>query len=134
VATRNASKHSVSDRVTFLEGDLFSPLPAGTTFDFILSNPPYIAHEEMTSLAREVREFEPRLALDGGSDGLAVIARLVEDAGRFLKPGGYLLIEIGYKQEAAGRSKIEAVPGYEAVRSVQDHAGHPRVLVTRRSP
>ena len=75
VATRNAGKHGLADRVSFLEGDLFAALAPGDTFDFILSNPPYIAHDEIATLAREVRDFEPHLALDGGPDGLQVFAR-----------------------------------------------------------
>lgn len=131
VAGRNAAKNGVADRITFLEGDLFGPLSAGQTFDLILSNPPYIVHDDLATLAREVRDYEPHLALDGGPDGLRIFARLIEDARAFLKPGGRLLIEIGWNQEPAARALMEALPGYELGKTIQDGAGHPRVLNAR---
>src|SRR5262245_36534608 len=75
VAARNAGRHGVADRVRFLAGDLFAALPDGERFDFVLSNPPYVAAEEMAGLPPHVRDHEPRLALDGGPGGLAVIER-----------------------------------------------------------
>jgi release factor glutamine methyltransferase len=134
VAARNAAKHGVAERITFLEGDLFGPLPAGATFDFILSNPPYVADAEFEQLARDVRDFEPRLALSGGPDGFAVLGRLFEQARGYLKPGGYLLIEIGFAQEEAARARLAALPDYEVGKTVHDAAGHPRVLSIRRQP
>jgi release factor glutamine methyltransferase len=131
VATRNAGKHRVADRITFLEGDLFSPLHIAERFDFIVSNPPYIAHDDLAGLAREVRDFEPHLALDGGPDGLAVFSRLVEGASGYLKPGGHLLVEIGWNQEQSARSKIEALTGFALGKTIHDGAGHPRVLCAR---
>lgn len=132
VATRNASKHHVGERISFLEGDLFAPLPAGATFDFILSNPPYIRHDELAGLQREVRDFEPRLALDGGPDGLDVFNRLADQARQFLAPGGQLLIEIGFAQEKEGRAKLESLAEYEVGKTIHDSGGHPRVLSARR--
>src|SRR5207248_1415963 len=81
--------------------------------DFILSNPPYIPHDELAGLQREVRDFEPRLALDGGADGLAVFTRLVEQARPFLAPGGHLLVEIGSTQEKEARAVLEKFAEYE---------------------
>jgi release factor glutamine methyltransferase len=133
IADRNASRHNLGDRITFLEGDLFSPLTAGQQFDFIVSNPPYVAQHEFAELSPTVRNYEPRLALDGGSDGLSVFGRLVEGARNYLKPGGYLLIEIGARQEEAARAKIEAIPEYETCKTILDRAGLPRVLIARRS-
>jgi release factor glutamine methyltransferase len=132
VAARNASKQGVVERVTFLEGDLFSPLTEGQRFHFILCNPPYITHEEMASLAPDVRNFEPRLALDGGPDGLTVFSRLVEQAHSYLEPGGHLLVEIGCTQETAGREKLAGHSEYEVGKTINDGAGHPRVLCARR--
>ena len=134
VAGRNASKHGLADRVNFLEGDLFGPLPAGQQFDFIVSNPPYIAQHEFAELPVSVRDFEPRLALDGGPDGLSVISRLVEGARDYLKPGGYLLIEISSTHEEAARATIESVAGYELGKTIHDRAGLPRVLCARWNP
>ena len=88
VAERNAVKHGVAERVRFLSGDLFAPLPAGERFDFILSNPPYIPRDDIAKLAPGVRDYEPHLALDGGPDGYAVLERLVAGARDWLEPGG----------------------------------------------
>jgi release factor glutamine methyltransferase len=128
VAARNAARHGVADRIRFLQGDLFEPVGAEERFDFVLSNPPYIAPEEMAGLDREVRDHEPRLALDGGPGGLAVFDRLIDAARRHLKPGGHLLVEIGSAQEGAARERTAALPGYELDKTIADGAGRPRVL------
>lgn len=134
VAARNAARHGVADRIVFLEGDLFAPLPAGKRFDFVVGNPPYIVRDEIARLAPGVRDFEPRLALDGGADGFAVFDRLVAGAGDFLQPGGYLIIEIGAPQEKHGREKLAALAGYELAPTIHDYSGHPRVLCALFSP
>ncbi|MFO0929503.1 MAG: HemK/PrmC family methyltransferase [Gemmataceae bacterium] len=132
VARRNAEKHRVADRIQFLEGDLFVPVPPGETFDFIVSNPPYIRTAVIGELAAEVRDHDPRLALDGGPDGFAVIDRLIAGATDRLADGGHLLFEIGFDQEADARTRLERHGGYESPRTVHDLAEHPRVLVARR--
>ncbi len=132
VAARNAVRHKVADRVRFLHGDLFAALPEGERFDFVLSNPPYIAMAEIETLAPDVKDYEPRLALDGGPDGFAVIDRLLADADARLKPGGYLLLEIGADQESAARARFAVLPGYELAATLRDSDGHPRVLRARR--
>ena len=128
VARRNAAKHGVADRIRFLGGDLFAPVPQGMAFDFIVSNPPYIPTADVTTLAPGVRDFEPHVALHGGADGFAVFDRLIADAPRFMKPGGSLIVEIGAQQEAPAREKIENRGVYELEKTVYDSAGHPRVL------
>jgi release factor glutamine methyltransferase len=134
VAERNAARNGVAERIRFLLGDLFAPLPPGEPFDFILSNPPYIAHEEMESLPFGVRHYEPHLALDGGPGGFAVLDRLVDQARRSLKPGGFLILEIGSPQEEHARQRIGAYPEYQLGKTVRDGSGHPRVLVARWQP
>jgi release factor glutamine methyltransferase len=131
VAKRNAEKHGVAERITFLQGDLFAPVPAGGRFDFVVSNPPYIAREELPKLPVGVRDYEPKLALDGGKGGFVVFDRLVEQARGYLKPGGHLLVEIGAPQEARARQRIESFAGYELAKTIPDGAGHPRVLRAR---
>jgi release factor glutamine methyltransferase len=131
VAARNAGKHGVAERIHFLEGDLFAPVPAGERFDLILSNPPYIPHGDIAGLAVGVREYEPHLALDGGADGYAVFDRLIAGAPERLKPGGYLIVEIGAPQEESARQRIEAVGVYELGKTILDGSGHPRVLRAR---
>lgn len=131
VATRNAAKHGIAERVRFLQGDLFAPLAEGEKFDFVLSNPPYIPHDDIAKLPAGVRDFEPHQALDGGKTGLEVLGRLVEEAPAWLKPGGYLVVEIGSPQEAPARQLIESRGGFELGKTVYDSAGHPRVLRAR---
>ncbi|HEY3790126.1 MAG TPA: peptide chain release factor N(5)-glutamine methyltransferase, partial [Urbifossiella sp.] len=90
LAKRNAAKHGVADRIHFQQGDLFAALAVGSPFDAIVSNPPYVTPGELAALAIDVREHEPRLALDGGPDGLAFYRRIAADVEQFLKPGGFL--------------------------------------------
>jgi release factor glutamine methyltransferase len=132
VARRNAQHHGVAARIRFLEGDLFTPIPAGEKFDFILSNPPYIAREDLERVPAGVRDYEPRLALDGGPGGYAVFERLIAGAADCLDPGGYLIVEIGAPQETHARQRIDANPAYQLGDTVYDYSGHPRVLVARR--
>jgi release factor glutamine methyltransferase len=134
VAQRNAAKHGLESRVRFLHGDLFAPVPADERFDFVVSNPPYIPHAEIAQLAPGVRDYEPHLALDGGEDGYAVFDRLVREASAHLKPGGYLIVEIGSPQEGPARQRIQAVAGYELAKTLHDGSGHPRVLRARWRP
>ncbi len=129
VARRNAARHQVEIR--FLHGDLFDAVPAGERFDVILSNPPYIRSDVLATLAVEVREHEPRLALDGGPDGFAVIDRLLRQASDYLNPGGWLIFEIGYDQEKEARQRLVEA-GWADVKTIHDQNGHPRVLRSRR--
>lgn len=94
---KNAEKHGVSDRLRLLRSDLFSAL-APEKFDLIVSNPPYIPKEEYDRLEPEVRDFEPETALTDGGGGLSIIGRIAGESPAFLKPGGFLLMEIGFGQ------------------------------------
>jgi release factor glutamine methyltransferase len=131
IAKENAGKHLVYDRVRFLQGDVLEPV-ATETFEFVVSNPPYIAGEDWDSLPVGVRQYEPRLALDGGPGGFDVFDRLIAQASDRLVPGGWLIIEIGSPQEKQARAKIETVAEYELAPTVLDGSGHPRVLKARR--
>ncbi len=131
VAKRNAARNGVADRVLFLDGNLFSPLPAGTTFDLIVSNPPYIPPAEIETLMPEVKDHEPRIALDGGTDGLSFYRRLSAESAKWLKPGGGLMVEIGFTQADAVRSLFEQA-GFQAGKTIKDRAGRPRVVVGKK--
>ncbi|HEX8688095.1 MAG TPA: HemK/PrmC family methyltransferase, partial [Pyrinomonadaceae bacterium] len=99
VAARNAARHGVSPRLALVASDCFAALdPAARKFEMIVSNPPYVAEDDLPGLQREVRDHEPRVALTPGGDGLSVVRRLVAEAPRHLKPGGHLLMEIGFDQ------------------------------------
>lgn len=131
VARSNAERHHLSDRVEFVEGDLLSRAADRGPFDVIVSNPPYIPTAVIPTLEAGVRDFEPHLALDGGTDGLRVVARLVEQAVPLLKPGGHLILEIGSDQEQPVRDMLGSRPELELAPTVRDGAGHPRVIRAR---
>ncbi len=130
VAKRNADRHGVADRVHFRHGDLFAPLPAGEPFDLIVSNPPYVTPAELDALAPEVRDHEPRVALDGGPDGLAFYRRIAADADRHLTPGGTVLVEIGWTQDEAVRTLFAETLTVGA--TIKDAAGRPRVVTAKK--
>ncbi|WP_435017081.1 peptide chain release factor N(5)-glutamine methyltransferase [Tundrisphaera sp. TA3] len=135
IASTNAANHQLGDRVEFRQGDLLGPVAEDGPFDAIVSNPPYIATDVIPTLEAGVRDYEPHLALDGGPDGLRVVARLIEQAVPLLKPGGHLILEIGSDQEAPVRSLIANQSELELSATIRDHANHPRVIrATRRKP
>jgi release factor glutamine methyltransferase len=131
VAASNAERHGVADRITYLEGDLFSPV-TGQTFDLVVSNPPYIADAEFAALDVGVRDFEPRTALAGGPDGLDVYRRIAADVANVLAPGGVVVVEIGATQEVAVRELF--AHHLDIGPSFKDPAGRPRVLTANRRP
>jgi release factor glutamine methyltransferase len=134
VAARNATRHELSERVIVLTGDLFAPLPPDARFDLIVSNPPYIPASEIDTLEIGVRQFEPRLALDGGADGLQFYRRMAGTAAERLRPGGQLMLEVGWTQEAAVRELFLAA-GWRSAGSVKDLTGRWRVVrMTADSP
>lgn len=123
--------------VTFVECDLLSAFREAS-FDLVVSNPPYVALDDQHTIQREVREHEPAVALYGGPDGLDVYRRLIPEAGRVLKPGGWLLLEIGYTQAEQVSSMLEIASGgtltsWKEVQVRHDLAGLPRVVMARRS-
>jgi release factor glutamine methyltransferase len=99
VCHKNASIHQIQDRLKLLESNLFQALSAKEKFDLIISNPPYIPSEEIKYLEPEVRIYEPRLALDGGKDGLDFYREIASQAGNFLNKEGQIILEIGYGQQ-----------------------------------
>ena len=132
IARRNANKHGVDQRITFLEGNLFEPIASGESFDFVVSNPPYIPTAEVPELEPGVAKYEPRQALDGGVDGFAIFDRILAGALTVLKPGGSLIVEIGSPQHEEGRRKIGAIPEYELFETIYDGSRHPRVLRAKK--
>ncbi len=132
IAGRNAERHGVADRIDFRQGDLLAAVPADGRFDLIVSNPPYVTPGELAGLAPEVRDHEPRLALDGGPDGLAFYRRIAMGAGAFLKPGGWLLVEIGATQDDAVRGLFGERGALEVGKTIRDAAGLPRVVAARK--
>jgi release factor glutamine methyltransferase len=131
VARRNAEANGVGDRVRFLEGDLLQPVQ-GSQFDIIASNPPYIPAGERDSLAVEVRQYEPALALFAGEDGLAAYRRLIPQSRGALVRGGIIALEIGYGQAQAAEQLL-AENGFAAIAFTEDLQGIRRVATARLS-
>jgi len=130
IARENAARNEVSNRITFLEGDLLTPL-AGQRFEIIASNPPYIPTADHDSLAIEVRDHEPHSALFAGEDGLDLYRRLIPEALSLLVPNGWLVLEIGFGQESDIHSLLESA-GYDQIHFVPDYQNIPRVACAQR--
>ncbi|MEC7765055.1 MAG: peptide chain release factor N(5)-glutamine methyltransferase [Pseudomonadota bacterium] len=128
VAARNATLNGVDNRLTLIPSDWFSRVEG--RFDLIVSNPPYIAADEMPSLSPEVLGFDPQMALTPGGDGLAPYRQIAAKARDHLDPGGRILVEIGYRQGPAVRD-IFARAGLEDVRIHPDMDGRDRVVAAR---
>jgi release factor glutamine methyltransferase len=128
LAKENATKNNVTERITFFRGDGFAALPNDTQFDLIISNPPYIPTAEIETLQSEVRDFDPRGALDGGADGLDFYRMLASQAKSFLKPGGKIMLEFGDGQAPAIRKIFENEKWIvEAVKD--DYSHRARILI-----
>jgi release factor glutamine methyltransferase len=130
LARENAERNGVAARIRLLQGDLLAPV-AGEQFDFVVSNPPYVPTADRASLAVEVRDYEPELALFAGDDGLAIYRRLIPAAFDALLPGGLLILEIGYGQS---HRIIEMLTGsgFRQIEFVPDLQGIPRVACAQR--
>jgi release factor glutamine methyltransferase len=131
VARRNAARHRLRDRVDFIASDLLDAFVDEDFADFIISNPPYVSEKEMPSLQREVRDWEPSLALTDSNDGLSFYRRLLKDAPSRLKPGGRLICEMGYTQSEKISTMIDRQVWGDA-RLLDDLQGIPRTIVLRK--
>jgi release factor glutamine methyltransferase len=132
VAAANARDHGLIDRMELVNSDLFAAVAPERTFDFVVSNPPYVAAGELAGLSRDVRDYEPHHALVAGPSGTEVIARLVEQAGERLKPSGWLLMEISPQIEGAARELVTGDARFELAPTVKDLAGLARVIQAQR--
>jgi len=133
VARRNARRLGLADRVCFVETDLLAGVACGGEgegFDFVVSNPPYVGGDEIDSVQREVREFEPRMAWGGTGLGHEIYRRLLPEALDALRPGGWLAVEVGYTQSDVVSAM--AGKGWSEVEIRPDLAGIPRVVVARK--
>ena len=126
IARKNAETHQVSGRLSLKKSDVFDRL-TNEKFDLIVSNPPYISSEEMTNLQREVRAFEPWTALTDGRDGFSIIEKIIVSAPQFLKPNGFLLLEIGFGQAAKVFEMFDRVI-WRTVEILPDLQGIPRTV------
>jgi release factor glutamine methyltransferase len=131
VARANASRHGVAERVNFCRGDFFDAL-AGLDlehhFNLIVANPPYISRKDLRGLPSTVKNFEPRLALDGGTDGLDAYRRILRELPRYLKPPAFMALELGAGQEQAVESLFRQANLFGSLSCRRDYQGRPRVL------
>lgn len=132
MARSNAERHGVKDRISFLKGAWWHAVPHTELFDLIVSNPPYIATQEIGTLSTEVRVFDPKLALDGGWDGLEAYRAIASQAIRRLKPGGMMLLEIGSTQGEAV-SHVIGRAGFGRIEVLKDLQGLDRVVLGAHS-
>ena len=134
LANFNAKKHGVADRIKFKHGNLWNPLVnQGITFDIILSNPPYIACEEFNDLPPEIREHEPRSALDGKEGGMYYIEKILRESPRFLNHGGLILLEMAPDQTNKALSLIGQIKGYGESSRIKDYSNRYRVVMAQRA-
>lgn len=132
VARSNVTRLGFPDRVQFHEGDLFSALPEGRKFDLIISNPPYIPKAVIGSLEPEVRDYDPRLALDGGDDGLDFYRRIAREGAGWLESEGVLMLEIGDGQGAEVKNILEEEK-WIVTAIVPDYSQRERIVEARRN-
>jgi len=131
LAKENAAKNKVAERIEFLEGDGLSTIPKNSQFDLIISNPPYVPTAEIETLQPEVKNFDPKNALDGGADGLDFYRRFSTQAKPFLKPDGKIMLEFGDGQAEAVRKFFEDEKWVvEAVK--EDYSQRARILIARK--
>lgn len=136
LALRNAIHLSLQNRVTFSVGDLFAPFDSeqfvGLT-DLVVCNPPYITSQRVSEMPSEVSNHEPRLAFDGGPLGLSIVLRLISEAPKYLKHGGWLGFEVGLGQAKFIRQRLERNNEYGEIQTLSDKDGNERALLTRRN-
>lgn len=135
VARRNFQRLGLDQRITLLQGDLYEALTElvdPQPFDLILANPPYIPADVIPTLDANVRQYEPRLALDGGADGLAVIRRILAGAAQRLTSQGHVFLEIAFDQAEAAQRVAAQVNQLGQIRILKDLGGRDRVLTLRK--
>lgn len=134
LARRNVAHFKLADRVTVLQGDLLSAFDTEDfhgRVDLLTCNPPYISSSKVNTMHEEVREREPREAFDGGPFGVRILQRIVHDAVRFLRPGGWLAFELGLGQGPPFMRRMERDGRYRELRAVHDEQGQVRAIVAR---
>ena len=132
VAQLNAEKHGVSERISFMQGDLWEPLTnQGVVFDIVLSNPPYIPSEDYNSLSPEIRNYEPRLALDGHEGGMRYIKRILSEAPAFIISGGWIMLEMGPAQTEKALELVEKTKEYGKKSRIKDYSHRYRVVMAQ---
>jgi len=131
-ANQNAKK-MVPDKIRFFSGSWFSAMKEIPLFDIIVSNPPYIPTDDIDTLAPEIKDFEPKLALDGGEKGLDCIKEIISEGHKFLVPGGIIFLEMGFDQKEGVKGILEQYPVYQSIDFIKDLSGHDRVAFMKKN-
>lgn len=131
VARRNADTHKVSEKIEFLQGDLWAPIK-DLRFDLILSNPPYVSSSEYPDLPPEVRNYEPEIALNGRDEGLYTIKEIIKSAPQFMNSGGWLMIEMSPEQTGTVMAMMDQMKAYAGIKRVKDYSRLYRVVVAQK--
>jgi len=132
ITKKNAIKHNVDKRINIIKKDVLKPLSIDDDFDCIVSNPPYIKSDVLTTLPVDVRDYEPIYALDGGNDGLIFYKKITDFAKSKLKPGGILAYEIGYDQAESVKDLIKRTNSFEEIKIINDLSGLNRVIIANK--
>ncbi len=132
VAWENVRRHGVADRVKLLQGDLLAALRPKAAFELLVANLPYVPKAEWEQLPKEIKDFEPQPALLGGEDGLDLIRPLVRQAWQYVKPGGWVLLEVGDRQAQKVAALLAETGHYDDVEMIKDFSGIDRVARARR--
>lgn len=136
LARRNAAHLALQERVIFSVGDLFAPFDDERFIgqvDMVVCNPPYISSQRVGEMPAEVSDYEPKLAFDGGPFGVSILVKLITEAPRYLRPGGWLCFEVGLGQGELIRRRLERNSAYCAIQTYTDKEGNSRVLLAQRS-
>lgn len=134
IAKINARQHNVLNQLHFINTNWLDAIKFTPQFDLIVSNPPYIASQQLALLQPEVRDFEPALALNGGTYGMESIKLITSRLSEILRPGGWFFMEIGFDQEEHVLELFNSYTLFNNVVIHKDYAGHPRILQARRLP
>ena len=133
LAQENAKLNQVDERIFFVRGDMFRAIPGGSQrFKVVVTNPPYISNAEILELPREIRDFEPHHALEGGPDGLTAIRHIIAEAPTVLSQAGALFMEMGADQTENVSALVRESQRYENYRIIKDYSGLDRVLVASK--
>ena len=134
VAKVNAKNHGVLDKINFVQGDLWKAIEdQSIKFHIIVSNPPYVASSEYKNLALEVKDYEPKIALEAGPDGMVFLEKIINHAHEYMRPHGWLLLEMAPWQIEAAMDMINESQNYGKVKAKKDYSGKERIVITQKS-
>ena len=133
VAAKNVECHQLNNKIKLICGDLFDPLSDTEKFDLIVCNPPYISAVEFEKLDKNIKDYEPKLALFAGEDGLDIYRRIAEKVDNFLKSNAALMLEVGYNQGQAVKQLLEQSGCFTEIKIEKDSSGNDRIIIAKKT-